>query len=288
MHPGIFERAEVRIESVNSRGQGVSRVGEEKFVYFVPGALPGEIIRGNVSQLKKSYGVIEIDEIVEPNPERISPLCPFYGVCGGCALQHASYSLQMRIKDQIVRDAFRGVKGISPDLISKCTPAPSQWGYRNKASFPVRQTGANKRIGFFRQGSHDLVPVDRCTVLEPRLQRWIAPIISVLAASKIEAYKEDTHSGVLRHIVSRCGSNTGSSLIVPVFCLSRADVGDADAENFAASLMANLEGVGGVAANFNSAPGNTIFGGFSKSIVGDPGITEIMMNFKSNRNTNRT
>lgn len=279
MHPGVMERTEVRIESVNSRGQGVSRVGDEKFVYFVPGALPGEVVRGRVSDIKKTYGIIEIEELLESNPERVSPTCPFYGLCGGCSLQHASYPLQMRLKDQIVIDAFRKTADVSPDVIACCTASPSQWGYRNKASFPVRQVGSEKIIGFFRRGSHDLVPIDRCPVLEPHLERWIEPIASALYDTKVEAYEENTHSGVLRHIVSRCGSNTESSLVVPVLCLSRADVIAPETEKFASTLMTTLEGVGGVVANFNLLPGNTIFGGYSKSVFGNSSIYERMRNF---------
>lgn len=280
MHPGVMERAEVRIESVNSRGQGVSRVGDEKFVYFVPGALPGEFVRGRVSQIKKSYGVIEIDEITEPNPERIPPLCPFYGVCGGCSLQHASYPLQMRIKKQIVISSFRMIAGVSPDIIANCIPSPAQWSYRNKASFPVRQPGAEKIIGFFRQGSHDLVPVAKCPVLDLRLERWITPIAATLVDSKLNAYEENTHSGILRHIVIRCGNNTRSSLIVPVLRLSRTDVIDPGVKELAGSLFGRLEGVGGVSVNFNPLPGNAIFGSFSKNVFGDSSISERMKDFQ--------
>lgn len=279
MHPGITERVEVRIESVNSHGHGVSRVGDEKFVYFVPGALPGELVRGRVCQIKKSYGVIEIEEITEPHTERIFPVCPFYGTCGGCALQHASYSLQMQIKDQMVNDAFRKMPGVSTGIISKCTPSPLQWGYRNKASFPVRESGKKKVLGFFRQGSHDLIPIDRCPVLEPRIERWIAPINSILSVSTVKAYEENAHSGILRHIVCRCGTNTRSSIVVPVFRLARNEGFPAEAEEFAGSLLPNMDGVGGVVANFNPLQGNTIFGNFSKSIFGSSSIFERMNDF---------
>ncbi|HQQ10725.1 MAG TPA: TRAM domain-containing protein [Synergistales bacterium] len=51
---------EVDIETVNSRGQGIARFGGERFVLFVPGALPGEVVRGRVAVLKKSYGVLQV------------------------------------------------------------------------------------------------------------------------------------------------------------------------------------------------------------------------------------
>ncbi|MDO9508097.1 MAG: 23S rRNA (uracil(1939)-C(5))-methyltransferase RlmD [Thermovirgaceae bacterium] len=279
MHPGIMERAEVRVESVNSRGHGVSRAGEEKFVYFVPGALPGEVVRGRVSLLKKSYGVIDIEEITEHHAERISPRCPFYGDCGGCVLQHASYRLQMEIKDRIVTDAFRKIAGVSSPLIEPCRPSPSQWGYRNKASFPVGMDGNKKIPGFFRSGSHDLVPVDVCPVLDPRLERWIGPLSLILEKSRLEAYEESSHSGYLRHVVARCAMNTDSTLLVPVLNLSRADVLPKEVVEFAEALMEGLGGVRGVVANFNSSPGNTIFGGFSKSVAGNPFIAEKMDDF---------
>lgn len=279
MKPLDAESIEVEVESVNSRGDGVARLGSERFVMFVPGALPGETVWGKVSLLKRSYGVMDIHEIRQPHPERINPKCPWYGRCGGCAFQHASYDLQLEMKERTVREAFSKIARFYPDQQNKCLGSPKEWNYRNKASFPVRPYGLTRRIGFFSQGSHELIPIDECPVLENKIGEWIRPLSRILESSQIEAYDERTHSGFLRHLVARCGSCGDSSLLVPVIRFPRKEAFTAEVLEFLDRLYKGIEGVGGIVANYNSAPGNTIFGGHSRLIEGNGGINEKLGGF---------
>jgi len=264
----------VTVETVNSRGDGVARSGDERFVYFVPGALPGERITGKVVLLKKSYGVLDLLKIEEPNPERIVPRCPWYGRCGGCSLQHASYAFQLRMKELVVRDAFRKMASMALSDIEGCVASPLQWNYRNKASFPVQNTAGVIRAGFYSQGSHDLVPVDACPVLDGKLEGWIDPIGSILKRSGIEAYDESVHKGLLRHVVVRCGGRTSSSIVVPVICLPPGKEAPDGINKLSAMIMEELPGAGGVVVNYNPSRGNTIHGGFSKLVAGEGAISE--------------
>jgi 23S rRNA (uracil1939-C5)-methyltransferase len=267
------------VETVNSRGDGVVRSGDDRFVFFVPGALPGERITGKVVIVKKSYGVLDLLEVKEPSPERIEPRCPWYGRCGGCALQHASYGFQLKMKDTVVMDAFRKVASMVLPGFEGCVPSPLQWGYRNKASFPVQMSKGVARAGFYSQKSHDLVPVDVCPVLEERLESWIGPIGSALKRSGIQAYDESEHNGLLRHIVARCAGRTSSSMVVPVVCLAPGKDIPAELKNLADMFMEEFSGVGGVNINFNPLRGNTIHGRYSRLVAGDGSITDNICGF---------
>ncbi|MFP4483105.1 MAG: 23S rRNA (uracil(1939)-C(5))-methyltransferase RlmD, partial [Thermovirgaceae bacterium] len=134
----------VNVSAINSRGEGVARYGEERFVLFAAGALPGERVQGRVSLLKKNYGVLELENILEPIPERRVPRCPWFGLCGGCSLQHADYDFQCLLKKRSVQDAL--MKELGPEyslMVEDCIKSPREWNYRNKAVFPVRKAGKN-------------------------------------------------------------------------------------------------------------------------------------------------
>ncbi len=270
------KRLEVSIETTNSRGQGIARTGSERYVLFVSGALPGERVRGKVVLEKRSFGILELEEVIEPNPGRVTPRCPWFGSCGGCALQHASYELQRHIKSRVLTDALRRIGGIGNFEAPPCEPSPVEWGYRNKASFPVRSVNSKKRLGFFKEGSHELVPVDVCPVLEPRIESLISPISSLVARTSLDLYDEKRHKGCLRHIVVRSSACEGSLLIIPVLNHPSCFDQERGFKVFAHSLFEISGQEGGIVANYNPLPGNTIFGGRSSPILGDPRMTETL------------
>ncbi|MCF0247660.1 MAG: TRAM domain-containing protein, partial [Synergistes sp.] len=94
------------ITEVNNEGEGVVRVGEERFVLFVPNALPGEETELRVVTKKNRYGVAKLLKRFNDSPERIEPVCKSFGHCGGCALQHMDYDAQLRLKRKSVTDAL--------------------------------------------------------------------------------------------------------------------------------------------------------------------------------------
>ena len=79
----------VNISSLGSSGEGVGRVSD--FTVFVNGALPGEEVKAKITEVKNTYAIGKLMEVVKASPERIKPACPIYAECGGCQLQHISY-----------------------------------------------------------------------------------------------------------------------------------------------------------------------------------------------------
>jgi len=264
----------VDIETVNSRGQGIARFGGERFVLFVPGALPGEVVRGRVAALRKSYGVLLVESLEEAHEARITPACPWFGRCGGCAVQHASYELQLELKRSILDQALKRVGGISNATSERCEGSPVIWKYRNKASFPVAGMDKGAAIGFYREGTHDLVRVDQCPVLEPALGELISPLTELLKETGIEVYDPRKGSGLLRHIVVRGRSGGGKAMIVAVLNTPPADRPPERIRPFLFSLAKMAGEDEGVVVNFNTSPGNTIFGRRSIPITGTGRISE--------------
>jgi len=267
----------IKVERMNSRGQGIGRI--DGLITFVDGALPGEEVEAEVVLRKRDYAVARAVSISSPNSERRNPVCPHFGSCGGCQLQHASYDYQLSLKAELAADALRRIGGFSSPQINPCIPSPKSIGYRNKASFPIRKQGGQGTIGLFREGSHRVVPVTSCPAVEDLIQRIFSHFRSLMSESELPAYDERSHLGLLRHLVVRVGSFTGEALVALVV----AKEPDADER---AKLKAIVEAMAcafpslrGFVLNVNRNEGNFIWGSKNRTLVGKDELAEHLDDF---------
>jgi 23S rRNA (uracil1939-C5)-methyltransferase len=151
------------IERLGHRGEGVARTA--RGLVFVPYALPGEAIRAEVLG---DHG--RIHEILEPSPERIAPICPYYGVCGGCAVQTLAPAAYADWKRALVVAALRNA-GLDLDV----GPLVDAHGAgRRRVTFHARITDGRARVGFMRARAHEIVEIDACPLLAPCLDGALA------------------------------------------------------------------------------------------------------------------
>ena len=68
-------------------------------VVFVPGGVPGDIVRISIAREAKGYAYGSIDAVERASPFRTDPACPHFGVCGGCTLQELDYKRQLGLKE---------------------------------------------------------------------------------------------------------------------------------------------------------------------------------------------
>jgi 23S rRNA (uracil1939-C5)-methyltransferase len=162
--------------------------------FFIRGALPGELVSVVVRERKKGCAFADAVEILTPSPHRVRPPCPVYGACGGCQLQHASYEYQLVLKALVLEDALRRIGGIAcgPSAVHGSAP----FGYRHRGQFKTRG-GA---IGFFREGSNDLVSVDRCPLMIGAINGRLA--VCRDAAAAVAARDVHIESDGVRTVVS--------------------------------------------------------------------------------------
>ncbi|MDR1215386.1 MAG: methyltransferase [Treponema sp.] len=142
-----------KTESIASTGAGVlSKMGQK---VFTDGAVPGDIVYARITKEQKSWAAAEVIDIVEPSPKRRAPLCPLFGICGGCSLQHLAYDAQLEAKAAILKDAFTHIGGLSelPELTIRYN---NEFGYRNRVRFHVDRRG---QIGFKAKKSEEIVPL---------------------------------------------------------------------------------------------------------------------------------
>ena len=87
---------ELKIEDMSAEGQGIGKA--DGFTVFVKDAVVGDVVKAQLTKVKKHYGFGRLTEITEPSESRIEPLCPYSGQCGGCALLNLSYEEQVAQK----------------------------------------------------------------------------------------------------------------------------------------------------------------------------------------------
>lgn len=267
LRPG--DQLELMVTGLNHRAEGVTRLPEGQ-VCFVPGALPGELVRVRMSHATRRHWLAELVAVVRPSEERCKPACILAERCGGCSLQHWSAQAQGRWKQQLVADALQRIGhlqiSVEPILV-----AAESLAYRNRAVIPVERSGEGPfRAGYYRRGSHRIVNMNRCPVLDPRLDALIAPLKQDLDHSGWSATPDALGEGGLRHLALRVGRGTGEVLITLIS--SHDHLPDLDA--LASRWMDRWPGLVGVCLNLQPRPTNTLMGDVTRTVTGRGWIHE--------------
>lgn len=184
---------EIQISDIAHGGEGVGRVSGK--AHFVAGVLPGEVVVGRIAKDGGSWARAELVEIIEASPQRIEPRCPHATTCGGCQWQHADYSAQLGWKRNTVITQLQHIGKITTPPVAEIVTAGPRFGYRNRMDFRV----VGGKPAMHRYRSHELVPLDVCKLLDPRLAAVFERLGNL--------------DGVER-LTLRTGTNTGESLAI--------------------------------------------------------------------------
>ncbi len=171
----MSEQIEVVIEKLVYGGSGLARLADGQTV-FVPGVLPGERVRASIR--KKRKGVLEASlvEVLAPSRDRIDPPCKGEKQCTGATWPHIAYPAQLRLKEEILLDSLKRTGGMAPKQPLPILPSPRPDHYRLRTQFNVRMKDQKQRIGFFRQGSYDLIEVSEAFLIHPLIDRVLTQI----------------------------------------------------------------------------------------------------------------
>jgi len=166
------ERAEVTVEKLVHGGSGLARLESGQAV-FVPGVLPGERVRIEIRRKRKGFLEANLVEVITPSKDRISPPCNGEKQCTGATWPYISYPAQLAFKQEILLDTLARIGGITPKRPLPVIPSPRIDHYRLRTQFNVRTSGGKQRIGFFRQGSYDLIEVDDAFLINPLINKTL-------------------------------------------------------------------------------------------------------------------
>ena len=199
----------LRIEKMVQGGEGMARL-EDGRVCFVAGALPGELCKVRLTFQKKDFTKGRVVEVIEASPDRVKPLCPLYGKCGGCSLQHLSSEKQAEYLENVERENFRRLAHaeLPEDFVIHTGNA---WGYRNRARVVFRgnfggdmgsatfEGPANCAcFGFRGEESNNIVPFENCPVLTDALNEFLRGPAAKLISEGLAGGSNGKSGGSLR------------------------------------------------------------------------------------------
>jgi len=164
------------IEKLVYGGDGLARLPADEHgpgkAVFVPFVLEGEIVEASLLEQKRGFARGRAEAILQTSPQRVEPHCPYFRRCGGCHYQHTRYEHQLEIKAAILKETLRRIAKL--ELETKITIHPSPpWNYRNRTRLRVR-TAPEFALGYYKFNSHELLPVEKCPVSSPLINRAIA------------------------------------------------------------------------------------------------------------------
>lgn len=133
---------------------------------FVGSTIPGETVSAHVVLDRGSWARAEMLDVLVSSPDRVEPLCPAFGGCGGCQWQHVAYEAQLRAKQQIVSGQLQHLGGETDPIVRETVPSETPYAYRNRITFHVQ----DGRPAMFRRRSKELVGLDQCFLPIPPLQ----------------------------------------------------------------------------------------------------------------------
>jgi 23S rRNA (uracil1939-C5)-methyltransferase len=233
-------------------------------VVFCSGPLPDERARVRIIEVKARYAVAELRELLEVSPSRATPFCPVFGRCGGCQLQHLQYAAQLEWKRKAVRDALERIGALSDASVNDPIGMDEPRAYRNKMALVVDNKPSVPELGFYRQRSHAIVPIETCPVVTPQLDAILGRLHELRASEPLDAMLRDA-----RHLVARSASSSGTSVLT-VTSAQRSE----SARRAAAPLLAELPGLSGITNSFELAGANAILGRRQQLLAGDAEIEE--------------
>lgn len=135
---------------------------------FVPFAAPGDRLTVDIEEDKGDWYRASIASILEPGPDRVEPVCPLYGKCGGCSLQHLSYPAQCAAKIGILQEHFKRIAGLDTGPV-ECVSGAPYW-YRNRVQVHLSGDG---RLGFAARESDEIIQAKGCSISDPSIHKWL-------------------------------------------------------------------------------------------------------------------
>ena len=177
VRPSGGKQIEYVIESLGARGDGVASYDGQPL--FTAMTLPGERVRGRIKGTRTVGFKADLLELLSESPARQDPLCPHFGPCGGCVLQHAKPDFYRNWKRDLVVQALKR-QGFDAD---QCLEPLVEIGShtRRRATFVARLQNGKVAFGFHARESHDVIDVTSCALLRPELMPLIAPLRALLA-----------------------------------------------------------------------------------------------------------
>ncbi|MBS1209323.1 MAG: rRNA ((1939)-C(5))-methyltransferase RlmD [Proteobacteria bacterium] len=174
----------VLVESLDHEGRGVAH--HEGKVIFIEGGLPGECVEYSSYRKKSNYEQATTLRVLKESAQRVRPRCQFFGVCGGCSMQHLEVGAQVAAKQRVLEDAFRHIGRIKPEVVFPAIYGPA-WAYRDRSRLSVHLVPRKNTVlvGFHEKKSSYIADISSCEILPRHVSELLIPLRQLIAGLSI-------------------------------------------------------------------------------------------------------
>lgn len=181
---------QLEIESLDMEARGVGHLKNEDGtpgkVIFVDGALPGELVSFESFRRKAKWEAATLIDVHRESALRVVPKCRFFGVCGGCAMQHVESTAQVAIKQRVLEDSLWHIGKVRAATVLRPIHGPT-WNYRYRARISVRNVRKKGTVlvGFREKKSPYVTDMSSCQILPPNVSALLLPLRELIASLSI-------------------------------------------------------------------------------------------------------
>jgi len=254
---------DVIVTDLSHDGLGIARI--DGFLVFIKDALPNERVVARITNAKKNYAHAHAIDKIKLTDHRTCPPCSLFETCGGCQIQHMTYSSQLEFKKSIVIRNMQKFAKIEMPPVLDVIGMDDPWRYRNKTQVPFGLDENGEIVaGFYKSRSHEIIDMPSCLIQTQIADDIITEVKQIACEFEIMPYDEATHDGLLRHVVLRVGFKTGQIMVI--FVTKTSDL--PHKEELCQRLITNFPAIKSIAHNVNPKATNVIFGDETNTIYG--------------------
>ncbi len=194
-------------------------LGECKYndnLVYVPNFYPGDEGEILISYRRNGQYFGKVSSLKKKSPNRIESKCPYFFGCGGCSFQDFDYLAEKEHKRNLIKNQLHKIGGIDFD-VSPTIGMENPNNYRNKIQLHFgKDKHGSTVLGFYKNNSHEIFPIKRCLIEDPRGEDISNKILSVVRKLDIPPYDESEDSGQLKHLLIRTSFHKEQILCVLV------------------------------------------------------------------------
>lgn len=186
-------KAKIKRWGIN--GEGIAYA--HKKAVFIDHAIPGEVVEFEIDEDRPNYTHAHVTNVLEPSPRRREhPVCGKWESCGGCSLMHVDYKGQVRMKEEVLKEALRKYADYTGP-VEPLIKNPEPLGYRNACKLPFGMKDGKICTGMYKKGTNDFVPVERCMIHSKKLEKVRTELMEIFAGWELPVAKSAAMPGLL-------------------------------------------------------------------------------------------
>ena len=266
-----FQNVTGKCVDLSFEGKGVVKLSYG--TVFVDGLFPGEEAEIEIQYKRAGSYFGKVHRLIKKSEDRIQPLCGVCTACGGCQFQQYAYAAQLRYKQNKVKDAFR--RHLKKDVeVNETLGMANPYEYRNKIQVPIGRDPHGKIVsGFYRSGTHKIIPIDKCYIENPKASNIIAEFKKLIKDFHYEPYNEDSGYGLFRHILIRTSYHYEDVMVTLVTTRDEFK----GKNNFVREFIKRCPNIKCIVQNINSRDTNVILGEKERVLYGSGQIRDSIL-----------